>query len=62
MFKLNLTYTVGIHIRVNKRGVIARVAKGVKVFEFEIWGWFKGKHLQTKSSNTLRFTILHNVI
>jgi hypothetical protein len=43
------------HIRVNKRGAIIRVAKVVKIFEFEIWGRLKGRHLETKSPNTLKF-------
>jgi hypothetical protein len=32
----------------SKKGAIARVMGVVKVFEFEIWGQFKCRHLQTK--------------
>jgi len=45
MFKLNFTSTAGSHIKVSKKGAIARVVRGVKIFEFEIWGQFKGKQL-----------------
>jgi hypothetical protein len=55
MFGLSITSIVRSHIRVNKRGTITKVARGVKIFEFEIWGWFKGKHLQTKSQDTPKF-------
>jgi hypothetical protein len=34
MFELNLIFIAKSHIRVNKRGAIIRVAKGVKIFEF----------------------------
>jgi hypothetical protein len=38
MFELNLTSIVGSHIIVSKRGAIAKVVRGVKIFKFEIWG------------------------
>jgi hypothetical protein len=38
MFGLSFTSIVGSHIRISKKGVITRVARGVKTFEFEIWG------------------------
>jgi hypothetical protein len=43
-----LTLTTRSHITCSKKGAIARVMGVVKVFEFEIWGRFKGQHLQTK--------------
>lgn len=55
-FRLNFISIVGSHIRVNKRATITRVVRGVKIFEFEIWGWLKGRHLQTKRPYTLKFT------
>jgi hypothetical protein len=58
MFGLNLNFTTGSHIRINKRGAITKVARSVKLFEFEIWGQLKRRHLQTKSPNILRFPII----
>jgi len=37
-FGLSFISIVGSHIKVSKRGAIAKVARGVKAFEFEIWG------------------------
>jgi hypothetical protein len=38
MFILN----IGSHITCNNKGAIARVVGSIEVFEFEVWGWFKG--------------------
>jgi hypothetical protein len=56
MFGLSFTFIARSHNRVNKRGATIRVARGVKIFEFQIWERLKGRHLQTKSPNTLKFT------
>jgi hypothetical protein len=45
--RLMLTFTTRSHITCNKKGAIAKVMGAVKIFEFEIWGRFKGQHLQT---------------
>jgi hypothetical protein len=42
------TLTTRSHITCSKKGAIARVARAIKVFEFEVWGWFKRRHLQAK--------------
>jgi hypothetical protein len=43
-----LTLTTRSHIICNKKGAIARVARTIEVFEFEVWGWFKGRHLEAE--------------
>jgi hypothetical protein len=43
-----LILTTRSHITCSKKGAIVRVMGVVKVFEFEIWGRFKVRHLQTK--------------
>jgi hypothetical protein len=40
------TLTTKSHITCWKKGVIARVVGVVEVFEFEVWGQFKRRHLQ----------------
>ncbi len=46
--RLMLTLTTRSHIICNKKGAIARVARTIEVFEFEVWGWFKGRHLEAE--------------
>jgi hypothetical protein len=46
--RLMLTFTTGSHITCSKKGAIARVVGAIKVFEFEVWGWFKRWHLQAE--------------
>jgi heptaprenylglyceryl phosphate synthase len=46
--RLMLTLITRSHIICNKKGAIARVTGATEVFEFEVWGWFKGQHLETK--------------
>jgi len=43
-----LTLTIRSHITCWKKGAIARVARVVEVFEFEVWRQFKRQHLQAK--------------
>jgi len=40
-----LTLITKSHITCWKKGAIAKVAKVVEIFEFEVWGQFKGQHL-----------------
>jgi len=40
-----LTLITKSHITCWKKGAIAKVANVVEIFEFEVWGQFKGQHL-----------------
>jgi hypothetical protein len=43
-----LAITIRSHIICNKKGAIARVVGTIEIFEFEVWGWFKGWHLEAE--------------
>jgi hypothetical protein len=43
-----LTLITRSHIICNKKGAIAGVVGIIKVFEFEVWGWFKRWHLEAE--------------
>jgi len=46
--RLMLTLTTRSHIICNKKGAIARVVGTIEIFEFEVWGQFKGWHLEVE--------------
>jgi hypothetical protein len=57
--RLMLTLTTRNHITCWKKGAIARVARVVEVFEFEVWGQFEGQHLQAtlKKKTTIKYKL-----
>jgi hypothetical protein len=37
-----LTLNIGSYITCSRKGAIVKVVEFLEIFEFEVWGWFKG--------------------